>query len=601
MTFGFCKEALEAVKRSATVPGVMLRLALLASALLALCVCGAGSAVLLEVAPTTTTATTALATTTAATTTTFASTTFASTTTAPTTTTTATTTAPATTSAPVPVIGKPAVTFVLSGHGWGHGAGLSQWGAKGYAEHGWTYDAILAHYYTGTQLGPAPVAQVRVLLVEGAKSLTLASSAAWSVVDAEGQSHELAPGKLVLGVGLKVQGTALVPPLSFQPGSAPLQVAGKPYRGTIGVQKGTTGKLLAIDTVGLEDYLRGVVPAEMPSSWPAEALKAQAVAARTYALSSRATSKPYDLYADTRSQVYLGLSTEVRSTSAAIDATAGQVVLYQGKPISALFSSSSGGRTAAQSEVFPGGKPVPYLASVPDPYDASPYKNWTATVDGGKAATALGLKGTVLDLSPVTGVSGRVVTATLTLPTGQSIVTGSSLRSALGLRSTWFTPALMSLTPPPAAITYGQSATLTGIVRGLPSPLLELRSGSVFWAAGPPLQVAGDGSFTLVLKPQRTTDVRLGSGSIRATPARVTVAPAVRLAAGLSGTVKPAVPGKPVQVQQQVGTRWQTVTTVAVDAAGAFPGSSLGSGTFRARYAPGGGLVAGVSAPLVVP
>jgi stage II sporulation protein D len=501
----------------------------------------------------------------------------------------------------VPVIGKPAVTLLLSGHGWGHGAGLSQWGAKGYAEHAWTYDRILAHYYTGTQLGPAPVSQVRVLLVEGAKSLTLASSSPWTVVDAEGQSHELAPGKLALGVALKVLGAPLPPPLDFQPGGTPLQVAGKAYRGTISVEKGPSGKLLAIDAVGIEDYLKGVVPAEMPSSWPAEALKAQAVAARTYALANRAAAKPYDLYADTRSQVYLGVSSEVRSTNAAIDATAGQVVTYQGKPISALFSSSSGGRTAAQSEAFPGGKPVPYLASVADPYDNSPYKNWSVAIDGGKAAKALGLKGTVLDLAPVVGPSGRVVTATLTLPTGQSIVAGSALRSGLGLRSTWFTLGLMALTPPPAAVTYGQTATLKGVVRGVASPLVELRSGSVFWAAGPAIDPAGDGSFQLVLKPLRTTDVRLGSGTTRGTPARVTVAPAVKLVAGLRGTVKPAVPGKQVQIQQQVGSRWQTVTVVAVAPDGSFSGGSRGSGTFRARYAPGAGLVAGASPPLVVP
>jgi stage II sporulation protein D len=593
----------------------MLRRALLASVLVALSACGAASAVLLgpaDVPTTTSTTTTTLAATTSGTvassttapssTTTFSSSmTTLTTTTTSTSATTTTTTTGTTTTTPVPVIGKPAVTFLFAGHGWGHGAGMSQWGARGYADRGWTYDKILAHYYTGTQLGPAPAGEVRVLLVEGAKSLKLASAGPWTVLDGDGQSHDLAPGKLVLGVGLKIQGQPLLPPLTFQPGGTSLEVAGKAYRGTIGVQKDPKGKLLAIDVVGIEDYLKGVVPAEMPSNWAPEALKTQAVAARTYALANRAASKPYDLYADTRSQVYLGVSTETRSTNAAIDATAGQVVTYQGKVISALFSSSSGGRTAAQSEAFPGGKPVPYLTSVDDPYDNSPYRNWTATADGGKAAKALGLKGTVLDLAPVTGPSGRVVTATLTLPTGQSIVTGSQLRAALGLRSNWFTLALMSLTPPPAAISYGQTATLAGVVRGVPAPLVELRSGSVFWAPGPPVQPAADGTFSVVLKPERTTDVRLGTGITRGTPARVTVAPAVTLAAGLRGSVRPVVAGKQVEIQQQTGARWQTVTAVAVDVAGAFSGGALGSGTFRARYAPGAGLVAGVSAPLVVP
>jgi stage II sporulation protein D len=439
-----------------------------------------------------------------------------------------------------------------------------------------------------------------VLLVEGAKSLRLASTGPWSVVDGEGQSHPLEPGKLTLGAGLKLAGNTLAPPLSFQPGGTPLQVAGKAYRGAISVEKGSAGKLLAIDAVGIEDYLKGVVPAEMPSNWPAEALKAQAVAARSYALANRATGKPYDLYADTRSQVYLGVSTETAATSAAIDATAGQVVSYQGKPISAFFSSSSGGRTAAQSESFPGGKPVPWLASVDDPYDASPYRDWTATVDGGKAAKALGLKGTVLGLAPVYGPSGRVVTATLTLPTGQTIVPGSQLRAALGLRSTWFTLGLLSLTPPPKAVVYGETATLEGVVRGVAAPVLEQRAGSVFWAPATLPKRAANGSFSLVVQPERTTDYRLGSGTVRGTPARVTVAPAVTLGADLRGTVRPAVAGKQVQLQQQLGTRWKTVATADVDAAGAFSAAPLGPGTFRARYAPGAGLVAGASAPTVI-
>jgi stage II sporulation protein D len=568
----------------------MLRVAL-AAALACLGVTGAASAMLLgpaeETPPTTTTVTTTVPTVTA---------------TLPTT--TATTTTPATTT-PAPVAaGKPSVTFLLAGHGWGHGVGLSQWGARGYAEHGWTYDRILAHYYTGTALGPAPASSLRVLLVEGAKTLKLASAGPWKVADAEGASYDLAPGKLTLGPGLKVKTAAgngtLEPPLTFAAGGTPLQVAGKGYRGSIVVDRDAKKrKLQAVDVVGLEDYLKGVVPAEMPSNWPVEALKAQAVAARSYALAERTPGKPFDVYADTRSQVYLGVATERPSTNAAIDATAGQVVTYAGKVATTYFSSSSGGRTAAAQELL--GKPVPYLVSVDDPYDASPYGNWTATVDGGKAAKALGLKGTVTDLAPVLGPSGRVVTATLSLPTGQSIVAGSRLRSALGLRSTWFTLSLLELTPPPAAVAYGSTATLQGVVHGVTAPLLEQRSGSVFWAAGPAVRPAGNGAFSVVVRPLRRTDYRLGTGTTRGGIARVNVAPAVKLGAGLAGTVKPVVPGKQVDLQQQLGSVWKTVAAVPVDASGAFAGGALGPGTFRARYAPGAGLVAGASAPVVVP
>jgi stage II sporulation protein D len=577
----------------------MLRVAA-AAALLSLGFAGAASAMLLgpaqETPPTTSVTTTTLpgSTTTVATTTTTTSDS----------TTTTTTTAPVTTT-PAPVVaGRPAVTFLLAGHGWGHGVGLSQWGAKGYAEHGWTYDRILARYYAGTTLAPAGVSSVRVLLVEGAKSLKLASTSAWKVLDVDGTAYDLAPGKLTLGPGLQVPTAAgketLAPPLTFEPGGTPLQVAGKAYRGAIAVElDAKKKKLQAVDVVGLEDYLKGVVPAEMPPTWPAEALKAQAVAARSYALAQRTPAKAFDLYADTRSQVYLGVSTERPSTNAAIDATAGQVVTYAGKVATTYFSSSSGGRTAAAEEAF--GKAVPYLVSVADPYDTSPYRNWTTAVDGTKAAKALGLKGTVTDLAPVLGPSGRVVTATLSLPTGQSIVSGSRLRSALGLRSTWFTVSLLSLTPPPAAVVYGSTATLQGVVRGVSAPLLEQRSGSVFWAPGPALQPSAGGEFSLVVRPLRRTDYRLGSGTTRGGIARVNVAPAIKLGAGLSGTVKPVVPDKPVAIQERQGTAWKTVATVPVDASGAFTGGSFGSGTFRARYAPGAGLVAGASAPVVVP
>jgi stage II sporulation protein D len=579
---------------------MMLRRSLIAAALAALAACGAASAALLDDAPpaTTTTTTTLPETTTVPIVSTAPTTTFAVTTTAPATTTT--TPAPATGTA-APAIGKPAVTFLLAGHGWGHGAGLSQWGAKGYAEHGWTADRILAHYYPGTQLGPAPVGQVRVLLAEGAKSLKLASASGWSVLDGEGQTHPLEPGKLTLGVALKVDGVPLPPPLTFRADGTPLQLGAKQYRGELVVQTGSAGKLLAIDVVGVEDYLKGVVPAEMPQAWPAEALKAQAIAARSYALANRATGKPYDLFSDTRSQMYLGVSAETKATSAAIDATAGKVLTYGGAVISAYFSSSSGGRTAAGSETFSSGKPIPWLVSVDDPYDASPYKNWTQAIDGAKAAKALGVKGPLLDLAPVIGPSGRVVTATLKLPLGQSIVTGTQLRSALGLRSTWFTLGLLSLTPPPKAVVYGQKATIEGVARGVADPVLEQRSGSVLWESATLPKPASDGSFSFVVKPLRTTDYRLGTGTTRGTPARVRVQPAIAFGAGMRGTVKPVVPGKQVQIQQLQGTRWKVVTTVDVAADGSFSAGALGSGSFRARYAPGAGLVAGASAPLVVP
>jgi stage II sporulation protein D len=527
----------------------------------------------------------------------------------PVTTSTATATAPtaSTTTAPAPVPsqpppapGKPAVTLLFTGHGWGHGLGLSQWGAKGYAEHGWTYDRILLHYYTGTQLGQAPVASIRVLLSDGAASLALGSTAAWTVVDGDGQSHDLAAGKLTLAKTLKLRTLSdpdtvqLQPPLTFQPGSAPLLLGGKAYDGSFQVTKDAKGKLQLVDTVGLEDYVKGVVPAEMPASWPTEALKAQAVAARSYALAQRSPTRPFDVYADTRSQVYGGIAAESPAASAAVDATAGVVVLYGGAVADTMFSSSSGGRTADAADLFT--TPVPYLKSVPDPYDLSPYRNWALAVTGAQAAKALHLAAPPLDVATTAGASGRVRSVVVTTATGPVVTTGAALRTALGLRSTWFTVGVLSLTAPAAAVPYGSAVTIAGVARGAPAPTVQQRSGSVLWTAGAPVSPASDGRFSVFLRPTGTTYLRLASGTTAGPTVRILVAPVVTLSAAFSGTVAPAAGGS-VQIQQLVGTRWQTVATAPVDASGAFAASPLPAGTYRARYAPVG-LAAGVSAPV---
>src|SRR3954467_10487851 len=149
----------------------------------------------------------------------------------------------ATTTATTPAGAAPAASvLVLRGHGWGHGLGLSQWGAYGYAKRGWSYDRILAHYYSGTSLGPAKVKTVRVLLAEGNKA-TLDSVVAWSVTDAANHTVALAPGTLVLKPKLVVPGKQLTPPLTFA-SKQPLVIGGKPYRGKIRVL--SDGKTLQV-------------------------------------------------------------------------------------------------------------------------------------------------------------------------------------------------------------------------------------------------------------------------------------------------------------------------------------------------------------------
>ena len=512
---------------------------------------------------------------------------------------TTTTTVTATTvTNPAPIV------LALSGHGWGHGLGLSQWGAYGYAKHGWTYDQILAHYYTGTSLGPAPVSTVRVLLAQK-KKVTLAAADAWAITDSAGTKVALDPGTLSLGPKLAVADHPdLQPPYTFT-AKQPLSVDAKPYRGRLLVS--TDGKKLeVVDVVALENYLKGVVPAEMPSAWPPEALKAQAVAARSYALANRHKGQDFDLYSDTRDQVYGGVAAESPAASAAIAATKGQVVLWNGKVADTLFFSTSGGRTNSALDAT--GTAVPYLVSVADPYDTlSPYHDWGPVLfDGAGVAKQLKLPPPISSLTTVTGAAGRTKSLTAVGANDtQATVTGVRFRELLGLRSTWFSDVLFSLQPATKTITYGGAASLTGFARGADALSLESKTPGKDWTAAGEMLVGADGSFATIVKPVIGTQYRLAWNDVRAGLAKIAVAAkvdALLSPAGVQGSERPAVAGAPVQLQQQSGTAWTTVSSTTTDTAGAYTfAGALQSGTYRVRCAPGHGLAPGLSPTLQVP
>ena len=270
--------------------------------------------------------------------------------------------------------------FLVSGHGYGHGVGMGQWGAQGYAQQGYTYDQILAAYYPGTTLGQTTATSIRVLLASGKKQLTISSKKPITVEDGDGVDHTLAAGKTTITPALELavdggSAQALDPPLTFSPAAGSTLTLGRRYRGRILVDV-PNKKLRAINVLPLQQYLYGVVPAEMPSIWLPAALEAQAVAARSYALASRKAGAPFDVYADGRSQAYLGVSAETPAGRQAVDETAGEVVLYDGDVADTLFSSSTGGWTQSAADAF-GDPGRPYLVSVRDPYDAiSPYHDW---------------------------------------------------------------------------------------------------------------------------------------------------------------------------------------------------------------------------------
>jgi SpoIID/LytB domain protein len=256
-----------------------------------------------------------------------------------------------------------ASTLLVEGAGDGHGVGMSQTGAYGLARHGWSYQAILAHYYTATTLGLAPAkAVIRVLV----------------------GSH--------------------------------------------------------VVKLPLERYVRGVVAAEMPSSWSLAALEAQAIASRTYALTSHAGGARFDVYSDTRSQVYLGVAAETAQTNAAVAATAGQIVLYLGRPAPTYFFASSGGMTESIQNSFLGSTPEPWLIGVSDPYDRALAPTWRTSFSFASAAAHLrGLvKGAFRGIEVLRrGVSPRIVAAEVLGSRGVTPVSGPELAALLGFNSTW--------------------------------------------------------------------------------------------------------------------------------------------------------------------
>jgi stage II sporulation protein D len=402
--------------------------------------------------------------------------------------------------------------FLIDGRGWGHGIGMSQYGARGYAESGWPYSRILAHYYRGTELKLVPGRQVRVLLLEREPIALISSATRFRVVDARGKKRRLRPGSVALGrraPGGRLKGLKL--PLRFEPGAGPLRLDGNAYRGTLLAQR--SGKRLSVvNRLPLDRYLRGVVPWEMPDDWHREALKAQAVVARSYALATLKPGKLFDLYADTRSQVYGGLRAEDPATNRAVAATAGRVLYWNGRVATTFYHSTSGGRTAPIAEVWPRATPLPYLVSVPDPYDRiSKHHRWgpvlVTPAQMAKKLKAKGVRDVRVDRTP----SGRVGTVAVQARAGVRTVLAQDFRRELELRSTWFTVRVLRLDPPLRRVAPGRSTKLRGFVRGLRGIRLEQQVAGGTWRRVKAVKTRADGRFSVTVAPRRTTSYRLAS------------------------------------------------------------------------------------------
>lgn len=400
-------------------------------------------------------------------------------------------------------------TVVVEGRGWGHGIGMSQYGAQGYALAGWDHRRILGHYYRGTRLERYPGRTVRILLLEDRARARIASTRAFRVRGPGGKVRRLPARALVLKAA-SLRGERL-----YTPGAAPLLVNGVAYRGRVRVHV-AGGKLQVVNELPLELYLRGVVPGEMPDHWHAEALQAQAVVARTYALATLKPGLHYDLHADVRSQVYGGLPYEEDSTTRAIVATSGQVLTWNGRPAETYYHSTSGGRTANVEDVWPGADPLPYLVSVSDPHDRlSVHHRWTLSLTPRAIARRLGMRN-VLDLRVERGRGGRVAAVDVVGPRAARRIDAGEFRRRLELRSTWFSVRILRLEQERA----GKIVRLTGFVRGGGPVYLE-RRGDLEWERVRRVRVAPNGRFRTRVTPDRPTAYRLAVGEAAGAPVRV--------------------------------------------------------------------------------
>ncbi|PVG80675.1 SpoIID/LytB domain-containing protein [Nocardioides gansuensis] len=360
------------------------------------------------------------------------------------------------------VAGPSAIT--LTGHGYGHGHGLSQYGALGAARSGLTWRQIIEFYYPGTTWsslgGQVKVlisgdtsSDVQVVNEAGLKVRSLASRRTWTVPAKRTTRWRLVG---VSGGRTQVQWKAGgwrtwktfrgEGELQSRDGILTLVKPGDKasYRGKLRSLSPSPGSAArdTVNVLSLEKYLQGVVPLEMPALWSADAVRAQSVAARTYAAAERShpSAHHYDLCDTSHCQVYGGYDAEHPSSTQAIKDTAKQGLLWDGRPAFTQFSASNGGWTSAGSQ--------PFLVDRADPYDAVPPENvhhtWTHAVDDVALEKHYPAIGDLTRIDVVTRDGngewgGRVGDLQLVGTTGVATLDGDRLRELLGLKSSWFT------------------------------------------------------------------------------------------------------------------------------------------------------------------
>jgi stage II sporulation protein D len=291
---------------------------------------------------------------------------------------------------------------------------------------------------------PAAAQDIRVGLSQGASEVIVGSSVPTSLLDGNGRVLGQIPALQGFSATTAIGGVGLAGKKAWQITLKPkengfIYAGGRWYRGEVNLVR-ESGGITVINRLNIEDYLASVIGKEMYNTWPQEALKAQAVASRSYAVFKlhRPKSKLFDVLDTTTSQVYVGLAGEANSTQEAVKATTGQVLMYQGKVIEAVFHSSSGGHTENSENVWQ--NIVPYLRGVADFDQSSPSYQWTLNLTPAQLRQRIPGVGDILSMMPAKSSStGRILMLKVQGTKGARLIKGTEVRKALGLKSTLFT------------------------------------------------------------------------------------------------------------------------------------------------------------------
>lgn len=314
-------------------------------------------------------------------------------------------------------------------------------------------------------LGPALAVEFRISLSQEKENLIIGSSTPANIVNGQGKSVGTLPALEGFFAKSSPGAVTFFGQKAWQLSIKPTEggfvyIRDRWYRGQVRLIRTSAG-INVINEIDLDDYLAGVVGKEMPRAWPPEALKAQAVAARSFALYRRSKQKNplYDLVNTTKDQVYGGIDGEAESTRMAVRSTSGQILAYQGNVIEALFHANSGGHTENSEQVFSG--TIPYLRGVPDFDQEAPNFQWSANFSQAQLQEHIPGLGNIVSMTPQsTTAHGRVKTIKIVGELGTKAMKGRELRQALKLKSTLFkvmpqSKLVASQTQPPPDQTSG--------------------------------------------------------------------------------------------------------------------------------------------------